>query len=207
MGTDIHLSWQIKKNGKWEVVEKVLDEEGRACLDMRSYVNFALLAGVRQGYGDDVEPIAPNRGFPRDMAGIEDAEDYNLADEAIVQLYQGYIYGKFGPYYRERPDAWLGYHDFTWVSLKDLIDYPHWHKKRTRVGWITPEMASELGANDTPEYWWTIPVGDAMEKRTWHDTLAEVSYIYKQVIPAMQKLADDNFLTPDAVRVVMGFDS
>ena len=207
MGTDIHLSWQIRKNGKWEVVERVLDSYGNNCLRFRNYDNFALLAGVRQGYGDIQVPIVPLRGFPSDMAGIEE-EVTGMSEEAIVLLYEGYIYGKFGEYTKERPDAWLGDHSFTWMSLSDMSNYPHWFKIRNNVGYITEEEKSNLPSSEAcPVFWFVVPMGQATCRHEWQDCLAGTSYIYKEVFPAMEKLAQENNIGPDDVRVVMGFDS
>ena len=112
MGTDIHTLYQKQKeNGKWEEVE--LPEE----YDFnRSYVWFAILANVRNGFGfagverhTPLVPIAEPRGIPPDMADVYD--DYD-------------------------GDAWIGDHSFSWLMLSEILEYFKTERKITHVGII-----------------------------------------------------------------------
>lgn len=76
MGCDIHLFAEIRRNGKWEEVDKapsgsVDDEPIRGYGDSfyvgRNYDLFTLLANVRN-YGRGIDPISVPRGAPADVS-------------------------------------------------------------------------------------------------------------------------------------------
>ena len=67
MGTDIHGVFQRRANGGWVEVPSQYKED-------RHYQLFAVLAGVRNGYGfagvetgEEVQPISEPRGLPADF--------------------------------------------------------------------------------------------------------------------------------------------
>lgn len=73
MGTDIHSVFQKydQLSKKWIDVSHRYDED-------RHYQLFSVLAGVRNGFGfggvvtgEPVQPIAPDRGFPKDFVVLE----------------------------------------------------------------------------------------------------------------------------------------
>lgn len=114
MGCDIHFRVERRdKSGRWETVQPGLYphpwREGEKVQDWptpRQYLFFARLADVRNyDESDYVEPVAPRRGLPEDMASKP------FADE------------EFGDRY-EDADAvglsWLGDHSFSWATLREL---------------------------------------------------------------------------------------
>lgn len=123
MGTDIHPVVQRRApGGDWEFVkiphaELPYDQrpEGGVYdgLCGRHYLRFSILADVRNGYGfagcptyEPVEPISTPRGLPYDF------------EEPIPPGFDQY-----GGRYADDADSWLGDHSFSWVSLRDLLDY------------------------------------------------------------------------------------
>lgn len=147
MGCDIHIQIEKRVDGKWERVPwvdpfkrkypetyGVLDGalEMPEAFENRNYDLFGVLADVRNGtWGEEQPPIAQPRGWPDDMAER--------------QLCDG------------EPE-WLGDHSFSWVSLRELQDYP-WDEPVKKRGWtrradvrnwpdvILPLLAS-IGAPD-----------------------------------------------------------
>lgn len=86
--------------------------------DSRSYDAFAILANVRNDvHGYHMIPISDARGFPDDI--VEAARVLNDQDT-------------FG---RSRDDdydcvdgVWMGDHSYSWLTLRELVMYPHWDK-------------------------------------------------------------------------------
>lgn len=84
MGTDIHYKFQKKDDDKWVEIDLEKDEWGDYKPPYyigRSYLLFAVLAGVRNGRGfagcythEPVVPISEPRGLPEDISafGYED---------------------------------------------------------------------------------------------------------------------------------------
>jgi hypothetical protein len=72
------------------------------CGEERNYALFAILAGVRRLTNSGFEPIVPPRGFPTDSPAV------------------GHLAGV-----PETPSC----HNATWLSLKELLDFP-WHQKQ-----------------------------------------------------------------------------
>ena len=213
MGTDIHLSWQVKNkySNRWEVIEEVLDSDESDLLSFRSYENFSLLAGVRNGHGfggvrigDPVVPISQPKGFPEDMPCYEDKCD-GIEDAFIVECYYGYIIGKFG--HNRKCNAWLGVHDFTYLTLDEIINYQYWDTERVHHGMIHIDEYNRIkDTGEEPKYSCGWTNSQDYVNYSWKTSLKD-SYIYKEVIPAMIKLADEHEVPYSYVRVVMGFDS
>ena len=102
MGTDIHTVVQVLRDGKWVTVAKDVATD-------RDYSLFAILAGVRNGYGfagiptgDAVKPISEPRGLPDDFL-MDEEEDY------------------------------LGDHSHSWLLLSEMNDYAN-HNALANVG-------------------------------------------------------------------------
>lgn len=184
MGTDIHVSYQIRREispgneeKAWEVIESPKDKTGYPVLFWRDYLSQALLAGVRNYW--NLTPIAQPKGLPEDMPcgtgmlyGAVNTPEYN---ERIAALYHGYILGKFpGTTYR-RYEAWLGEHDFSWLTLKELVSYN-----------------------------WKQTVTDATDGENYD---LKESYIYKVLIPQLKRIAAIYQVGQSDVRIVFGFDS
>lgn len=122
MGTDIHMvlqtrndsgSWRLQKRpiglDKWRDEWDEKEQDGGSFYrwySSRNYDLFAILADVRNGSGfagvdtgDGFKPISMPRGFP---------DDFNLDGE-----YNDQFHG-----------VWMGDHDFSWLMVKELVDYP-----------------------------------------------------------------------------------
>jgi hypothetical protein len=168
MGTDIHLYIETRNGDGWEPVQPPFqrDEEGwssyRTWSDYwkpwsdppseqtipdpvaRNYEVFAFLADVRNGYGfagvpifTPLEPQFAGRGIP---------EDTNYKEEEVDDD---------GEVVEEHPDnfgIWLGYHDFTWATLKELLEAP-WDLNMREYGVIHVSEYDDFVKNGRPEHY------------------------------------------------------
>lgn len=106
MGTDIHMTVDRYVNGEWDEVDcEVWDD--------RSYVTFAVLADVRNGFGvagckthTPVPPIARPRGLPAGVTSV-----YGDGDDR----------------------RWLGDHSFSWLLLDEVLTYD-WSREIVEYG-------------------------------------------------------------------------
>jgi hypothetical protein len=201
MGTDIHgrvqKRWSLKS--QYEDVGPIEDE--------RSYAVFAMLAGVRNGFGfagvkthEPLAPISEPRGLPSDNAKY-DGEDADWA---------------------------FGEHSQSWLTLREVLDWAGWDQDLLMTGIVDRDEYERLiRENDTPREWcggrwggdviqttqeavesgsapegwncltysWRIPFRDRVRLfRLWLDYLeAKHEWLLK----------DD----PAAIRIVFGFDS
>lgn len=224
MGTDIHMVVQAKRGGTWEIVKAPswLERDDydskyeRWCSD-RNYDAFAILADVRNGVGfagietgEALIPVVPERrGLPADLKGVN--TDYDT------------------------PFHSLGDHSFHWLTLRELVDYPHWDKTRLTCGVVTSKWYAESWkgkeprVNDGPSYCGGVmgngirtfdeasylalgdaaPVDDkAHVSIAWPESYAySAGSWYTDFLPALRRWADENKVSYDDVRLVFGFDS
>lgn len=112
MGTDIDGTFQAFKPElkKWYSVPTTVNLS-------RNYYLFAVLAGVRNGYGfggiqtgEPVTPIAEPRGLPTDSGNL---------------LITGY-----GDCAENPGSVWLGVHDHSWLTAEEMLA---WHKNAPKV--------------------------------------------------------------------------
>lgn len=210
MGTDIHMVIQ-KRQGDynneltpWKTVESH---------DMsRCYDAFSILADVRNGYGfagcptgEGFVPISKPKGFP---VGYIPSE---LDDED------------------DATGTWLGDHSYSWLTLKELLDYD-WTQTTTKYGVINEEQyaqwrrwkyppnsysGSVSGGNTamvSNEELDAILDGKATRKKNaeyftrvkWQRSYFEAGADIWDVIAKMLKLAEGDYTS---VRIVFGFDS
>lgn len=112
----------------------------------RNYNVFAMLADVRNGFGfagvrtsSGFKPVSSHRGLPEDVSEefrkifTEDSGDYDDVQD------------KYG--------AWPGEHSLTYVTLRELMDYPIDDLRATLSGVITWEQFLEWKENTSPESW------------------------------------------------------
>lgn len=101
MGCDIHIAFEVRKNGKWERVgptqEEIHELHGpeyfsHPLVVNRNYTLFSILAGVR---GDGCRICKP-KGFPEDAS-----EEISYANQS---------YGSDG-------------HSHSWLTLRELEEY------------------------------------------------------------------------------------
>ena len=126
MGTDINYIFQKKNVDHWETIDGLdmdihfPDEGGYVEGDYyigRNYLLFAVLAGVRNGYGfagvyrhEPLQPIAEPRGFPDGIKSWHHEPSYTP-----------YGYGCDEP--DENVYLDLGDHSFTWLTSTEILDW------------------------------------------------------------------------------------
>lgn len=123
MGCDIHISTEIRRNGKWQQVPEIPE-----ALDSRDYSVFAALAGVRDSFNGCVFKA---KGLPKDIAGMKanfnsETEGYRRIYEqksTVVLVVRGKIIGN--PYDKKvRKATLLELKEETWTGLRDNSDDP-----------------------------------------------------------------------------------
>jgi hypothetical protein len=125
MGTDIHGVIQSRyRDGQPWFTDKGIEDE-------RNYRVFAALADVRNGYGfagipthKAITPISTPRGLPADF-------EYDEANE----------------------DGWLGDHSFSWLTIKELVEWPGWDQTLKETGVISREAFADWVPGSTPSGW------------------------------------------------------
>ena len=118
MGADIHSFVEIRKEGKWELLEEKVfpgynEEKLSEPFRWRSYSLFGFLADVRNY--SNCKPISENKGLPYDSEYLNSESDDNF----------GYG-GQKGTATKKddiRNDG--NYHSFSWLSLKELLDFDY----------------------------------------------------------------------------------
>jgi hypothetical protein len=177
MGTDIHLQVQGRlPDGTWEFVKRKpflsYDDEGFTWEQDptgRNYDLFALLAGVRNGYGfagvyrhEPVTPQFPKRGFPEDYVGLKDRRS-------------GFFTGG---------DDSIGDHSFTWATLEELRAVP-WDLEYQSGGVIGPETFKKWDRVSEPEGWSGGIAGPGIKV---HDNIEE----FEKLISSGEPLENEN---------------
>lgn len=207
MGTDIHMVVQFRRNGHWGTV-------GGRRYRTRHYDVFGMLADVRNGSGfagvdtgNGFTPIAtPPRGFPDGFTTDED----------------------------DHEGVWMGDHSFSWVTLRELLDYT-WEKTTEHRGYIN--VLSQFDTWDKerscPQSWCGMISGLSVRHLTheearalvrgdakpedglhyttqvsWTETYKEsAGEFYSKFIPELVSEAQAMDVSADDVRLVFGFDS
>jgi hypothetical protein len=210
MGTDIHgrLQYRYSKDSEYT--------DGGVIEDDRNYRVFAMLAGVRNGYGfagvpthEPIIPISEPRGLPPGCAD----EDYDVK----LSAYNGDDLVEY--------TCWLGDHSHSWLTLTEILAWDGWDKPLHRTGVLDAYEFKRIEASGgTPESWcggvsgdgvtvvsaenarrgvphthvqcaWSVPFSESVKTfRAWVD--------YIQLKHGWLLKGD-----PDAVRIVFGFDS
>jgi dihydrofolate reductase len=198
MGCDIHgvFQKQDSKTKTWEDVESKYEGD-------RHYQLFAVLAGVRNGYGfagcpigDAVKPISEPRGFPRDFV-LDAVNDQNYV------CHRG---------------MWMGDHSHSWLTGKQLLKWYTNACTVTKTGILDREVyeawdkksfpTSYCGGIDGPRI---VVVKDTEKARkaqpqwthircTWKSSLKdELKYFFDEVQRLQTKYGN--------IRFVFGFDN
>ena len=110
--------------------------------DVRSYRTFAVLAGVRNGYGQEYVPIAEPRGLPDDVT------------PEVVR--QSDHYGADG-------------HSHTWLSLGDILRYD-WNRTTKCRGWVDSIEYQRWKTEGSP-YSWSQGVGGGGVRHVTHEEM------------------------------------
>ena len=206
MGCDIHGVFQRRTSDGWEDIEHRFEMN-------RDYQLFAVLAGVRYGYGfagavtgEPVKPVSAPRGFPVDF--VVDGDDHPVVTPAVMNKWseQG-----------EALAIWMGDHSHSWLSVAEMLD---WYDKAPSVvqtGVLDREAFSKWDRESPPEEYcgavWGRDVVVIHEPEvgrtdkswshvqvTWDASLKkELAYFFDEA----RRLQDEH----GEVRLVFGFDS
>ena len=154
MGTDIHGLWQKKNRdtGKWEYIESRYEQN-------RHYQLFAVLAGVRNGFGfagiptgEAVVPISEPKGLPDDLERqdiYEEEEGYWRKDAALIeQKFLDPRRIRYGCYNTERVVYGFGDHSFSWLTGEEMLNYKL--PTLTQIGIISREAYEEWDKESEP---------------------------------------------------------
>lgn len=221
MGTDIHLAVEKQnEDGTWHLIERpVMRHAGEKFAypawsesfdgdpEERNYEVFAFLADIRNGEGfagsltgKRVEPQVAGRGLP----------------EGHMQR----LYVDEDGYERHVPD--LGYHDFTWATLGELVGLP-WDMEFKSCGLVNEAEYKTYKAKGIPDSWcggvgghnivvheteaeFLASIGDKREHyvRVWWTWQPVKDCAFRRWLNTLIPLADGDL---ESVRVLMGFDS
>ena len=163
MGTDIHGGF-IKLNQD-KTTTPVKTSWG---MD-RNYTLFAILAGVRNGYGfagvyrhEPVTPIAEDRGIPDFVNSDEEGQS--------TQFYNPWFGAPYGDSDEQEFDTWLGEHSFTYMTVQEILDWEGWDNQLQYGGVITrEEYENTIAHGKDPEYWAGAVNGPQVIKISQHD--------------------------------------
>lgn len=213
MGTDIHGVFQRRdhESGKWLDIASKFEYN-------RHYQLFAVLAGVRNGYGfagcptgEAVKPIAEPRGLPSDFAMNDDAHPLDSFD-AMQESRK--------PYHTpgEPLETWMGDHSHSWLSAAEILTWAESAPKVVKVGVLSREAYSTWDGNSQPASYSGDVMGrlivkindNAVEREqtpnwthirvSWESGLRqELAYFFDEVARLQAEHVE--------VRFVFGFDS
>ena len=191
MGCDIHLFVEVKKDGKWEAIDKFEEEDGciyapyeEQIYKGRNYPLFALLANVRNY--SDVQPIHEPKGFPDDVSDV------------LKRMS------------KEWNDDW---HSHSYLTIRELNEYD-WEQPIKESGFVDNKRWKafvETLKTETPDYMLRFPyaqgIGDSLKQsHTWHEwtvpTKITVGDFIYGVIKKLNAIGE-----PDDVRIVYAFDN
>ena len=148
MGTDIHGGFiKVVKDKFGNVVSKQPIKTNWN-FD-RNYTLFAILAGVRNGYGfagcyrhEPLQPIAEGRGIP---------EFISVVEERTEELYNKY-YGRWDD--EEEFGCWLGDPSYTHMTVNEILEWKGWNNHLSQGGVVSVEHYEETVAKGKePESW------------------------------------------------------
>ena len=212
MGCDIHAVFQTKKDGKWEFIQDKYERN-------RHYQLFAVLAGVRNGYGfagittgDAVVPISEPRGFPDDW---ECEDEVKMPGWEFCSPWQQEYAAKNPAAYPNGPVIWLGDHSYSWLTADEMLawlenapevtqrgvlsraEYAVWDKKSHPESYCGDVMGPNIViSTDSP----VLPNEATHVRVTWKSPLTdELKYFFDEV----RRLKEEH----GEVRMVFGFDS
>lgn len=188
----------------------------------RSYDTFAILADVRNGSGfagcvtgSGFKYISEPRGLPDDIdikGHLEITPDEYAQDGEDGEIY-------------------FGDHSHSWLTLAEIIGFD-WNQETHKSGWINgPTRKKLLESGDKwPSNWCGGISGGKVEHvslalldsrlgegEICQDVYAEYTWpiayhescktFLTKTVPSLEKIATDEGLTPDDIRIVFGFDS
>jgi hypothetical protein len=212
MGTDIHGRLQYRYRPDSPYID------AGAMEDDRNYRVFAMLAGVRNGFGfagiethTPLQPISEPRGLPAD-AEIEDGD-------SIIVMADG------GGEEDIRTRHWLGDHSHSWLTLREILDWNGWDSSLDMRGVVSRQEFERIEREGgSPNSWsggvWggTTTIVSPEEARAgvdytdvnflWQEPFRNYAQTFRLWVDYLERkygwlLESD----PAAVRIVFGFDS
>lgn len=210
MGCDIHGVFQRRTPEGWADVPTT-------CASDRHYQLFAVLAGVRNGYGfagvprgEAVAPISEPRDLPA---------DFEIADGAHPMTKEAWEADGHAKYYKPGEQGygtkWMGDHSFSWLSGEEMLAWAERAPIVQHCGVIEWVRWLEWDHREPEEYCGSISgpglstieqiEAEAGRKAThvrvrWHSPLRkELAYFFDEVA----RLAAAH----GEIRFVFGFDS
>lgn len=148
MGTDIHGGFiKVVQDENGNVVSK---QPIKTNWDFdRNYTLFAILAGVRNGFGfagsyrhEPLKPIAEGKGLPSFINVIEE--------------YTSDLYNKWFDRWEDEEEfgTWLGDHSHTYMTIKEIMEWQGWDNYIHQGGVVAVEhYEGTLAKGKTPEHW------------------------------------------------------
>lgn len=209
MGCDIHGVFQKRTADGWQDVPTTY-EEGR------HYFLFAVLAGVRNGFGfagipthTPVVPIAEPRGLPDDFA-VEGCDTHTVSGVEILGWRTKYRSED------EPLEIWMGDHSHSWLTADEILAYASKNSESAvqRRGILSINAYREWDKTSAPEAYCggvsgpgvKVSLPSEIAEDTTHveckwvvGGMSEISYFTSEV----QRLKDEH----GEVRFVFGFDS
>jgi hypothetical protein len=214
MGCDIHTIAQIKVGDKW------VTKTASVADDLRDYNSFAILAGVRNGYGfagimtgEGWQSIAEPRGLPED---VKVTADFETETPRYTSKWVGT---------EPLTKKWLGDHSFSWLLLSEIENYLELKMQGgyLRVGVLDRKQYEELKLGKLPTQWCgDISGGDAIVvsdidyphfptathvKTSWSVPKMSALYYLPKLTEALRDLQRKYGVEASEVRLVFGFDS
>ena len=213
MGTDIHGVFQRQTADGWEDVPSKYEET-------RHYQLFAVLAGVRNGYGfagiptgEPAKPISEPRGLPDDFQIVDDG--HLVSAEYYRQTWR-YEYTKEGDEGFGR--IWMGDHSHSWLTADEMLAWATNAPTVLKIGCISREDYETWNKVSCPSSYCGLVSGrsirlindSALEmaqqpdwthvRVTWESNLAEELAYFFDEVRRLQALHGQ-------IRFVFGFDS
>ena len=213
MGTDIHGVFQRRDpaTGQWEDVPSTYEQH-------RDYQLFAVLAGVRNGYGaagvttgEPVKPIASPRGLPDDFR--VESESHPVPSVEVLPPWR-----RDGHREGEPIEVWMGDHSHSWLTGDEMLRWFATAPVVTRTGILSRSVYEMWSGDGPPESWCGGIAGpnvkvvhdNAVEMAQtpdwthvrchWYSPLrAALAYLFDEVARLVKEHGE--------VRFVFGFDS
>lgn len=200
MGTDIHGGFiKLNKDGTKQPIETSWAMD-------RDYTLFAILAGVRNGYGfagcyrhEPVAPIAEGRGLPTWLQ-VEDEYSSDL-------------------------DGWLGDHSYTYMTLDEIVSWEGW-KEHIIVGGVmdVDHFKETVATKIEPKHWCGDIVGDRIKIHQWDNknpiipedaTHVRCQWVsakvlgedYSWFLDEIKRIKEEHSSEDSEIYLVVGFDS
>jgi len=143
----------------------------------RNYITFSILADVRNGF---------------DVGGI------NSGEEVIPISPPKGLPNDFA----SDPD-WIAEHNFSWLTLQELLSYPFKDTKVTLLRMVPTEEAKEYReSKKIPVNRCIFTTGEGYEWFKFESPLEDEAWLFPKIIEALKPLGK-----PEDVRIVFGFDS